>query len=122
MHDLDTLYPQPATVTVSGVTADIAPVKLRNIQLFTGLLADLTALLTDPNALRLATFCAKHGADIGKLLECQTSLTPKQIKELTANDAVIWLNHLAWMNLEDFSRALSSTAASLPDGAKSTSS
>lgn len=122
MNELETLYPQPVTATVSGVTAGIMPVKLRNIQLFTGLLAELTTLLTEPNALRLATFCAKHGADIGRLLEAQTGLTAKQIKELTANDAVAWLNHLVWMNLEDFSRALSSTAASLSDGAKSTSS
>lgn len=121
MNDLNVLYPQPVTTTVSGVKAEIRPIKLRNIQLFSGLLAELTALLANPTALNLAAFCAKHGAAIGKLLEAQTSLSPKQLKELSANDAVAWLNHLVWMNLDDFSRALSSTASSLQDGATSTS-
>lgn len=121
MNELEKLYPQPVTVMVSGVSAEIRPVKLRNIQLFSGILAELTALLANPTALHLAAFCTKREADIGKLLEAQTSLTHKQLKELTANDAVAWLNHLVWLNLEDFSRALSSTAQSLPDGAKYTS-
>ena len=121
MNELETLYPQPKPVTVSGVTAGVSPIKLRNMHLFSTLLAELTALLADPTALRLATFCTKHGADISRLLEDQTTLTPQQVKHLTANDAVAWLNHLVWLNLEDFSRALSSTAQSLPDGAKFTS-
>lgn len=116
MNELDVLYPQPVTATVSGETAEIHPIKLRNIQLFSTLLAELTALLANPTALNLAAFCTKHGAAIIRLLEAQTTLTPKKLKELSANDAVAWLNHLVWLNLEDFSRALSGTTSGLQDG------
>lgn len=119
-NDLRILYPQPAEHTVSGITAELHPIKIRNAQTYAELVGALTPLLANPSEAASAAFCARHGDAAIKLLQDQTNIEPVSFDTMGSNDLIIWMALLMLRNAEAFSHALPEAMQSLSGGAKST--
>ena len=118
MKDLKILFPTSQTATVNGTQATVHALKLCAMQPMAEVGAPLVALMAQPTAVQLVSFCATFKDQIETLLTEQTSLTESQIKALPAAEAVTWCYQVLWANFSFFAEALPAIAASLPDGAE----
>lgn len=117
LSELKILFPDHERVKIGAVSAKIYPVKLSDLELYSQAAAGLIALLADVSALKIATYGAKNAADLRKLLISCTSLSRRQIRRLSANDAILFGYQVVRVNFDFFEKALPIVVASLPDGA-----
>lgn len=117
MSELKILFPDHERVTIGATTAKIYPVKLKDLEMYSQASAELIALLADATVIKMATYGAKHGESLRRLLRTCTNLSGRQISKLGANDAILFGYQIVRVNYDFFAQALPAIVASLPGGA-----
>lgn len=116
MNELKTLFPDCEMVKIGRVSVKIYPVKLKDLELYSQAAGSIVAFLADTTAIKMVAYGAKNTAQLQRLLRLNTNLSARQIRNLSASDAILLGYQVVRVNFDFFEKALHEVMVSLPDG------
>lgn len=116
MSELKKIFPGYELVKVGGASVKIYPVKLKDLEEYSQTAGSIVAFLADTTAIKMVAYGAKNTTQLQRLLRLNTSLSARQIRKLSASDAILLGYQVVRVNFDFFEKALHEVVVSLPDG------